>query len=137
MSLLTLGQFLQTKRLGLGLNVSEASRLTGLVNGSISKYEKDESIPRSKSLAALAKGYGVSLTELQEFIPMDAIVHSVTDRKTPIASLIKNINQLSNKIEECMDGESFFEKNIKRKGLDNLDRVIDLLNGIIILDEAF
>jgi transcriptional regulator with XRE-family HTH domain len=137
MSLLTLGQFLQTKRLGLGFNLAEAGRRTGLVPQSISNYENGKAIPRPKALVKLAKGYGLSLSELEEFVPMDGVVNTIKERKTPITNLIKSINQLSNKIEECMDGESYFEKNIKRKALDNLDKIEELLQDIVIIDEAF
>jgi len=137
MSLLTFGQFIETKRLKLGFNLAEASRRTGIMAQSIGKYEEGKTIPRPKALQILAKGYGIPLTELQEFIPMDGVINTIKERKTPVATLIKNILQLSEKIDECMNGESYFEKNIKRKGLDNLDKVIELLQDITIIDEAF
>ena len=94
-------------------------------------------MPRTTALMKLAKGYGVSLSEIEEYVPIDGVVHTIKDRKMPITNLIKNISQLSDKIEECMNGESYFEKNIKRRGLENLDKVVELLQSITILDEAF
>ena len=137
MSLLTLGQFLQTKRLSFGWNLSEAGKRTGILAQSIGKYEDGKTIPRPKALEGLAKGYNLSLAELQEYVPLDGVIHTIKERKTPIANLIKSVTQLSEKIEECMDGESYFEKNIKRRGLDNLDKVIELLQDTVIIDEAF
>lgn len=137
MSLLTLGQYLETKRLKLGFNIAEASRRTGIISQSIGKYESGKITPRPKALQMLATGYGIPLAELQEFVPMDGVVNTIKERKTPVSTLIKNISQLCEKIEECMNGESYFEKNIKRKGLDTLDKVIELLQEIVIIDEAF
>ncbi len=137
MSLLTFGQYIQTKRLQLGLNIAEAGRRCGCNAQSIGKYERDETIPRPSALQKIAKGYSITLAELQEYVPMDGVVHSVKERKFPIANLIKSITQLSEKIDECMNGESYFEKNIKRRGLDNLDKVIELLQDTVIIDEAF
>lgn len=137
MSLLTFGQYLETKRLQLGFNKEEGARRCGLTAQSLGKYEKGLTMPRPSALMKLAKGYGVPLNELQEYVPMDGVINTIKERKTPITSLIKNVSQLTEKIDECMNGESYFEKNIKRKGLETLDKVIELLQSITILDEAF
>ena len=47
-----------------GLNRKELSELCGLEPGSIRKYERGESIPRSDSLHKIADFFGVSMDEL-------------------------------------------------------------------------
>lgn len=63
---MTIGQNIKTFRNKQGLTQSKLSELTGIAEVTIRKYESGKITPKSKNLNRLAKGLGVSPSDLDE-----------------------------------------------------------------------
>lgn len=65
---MTIGQNIKTFRNKQGLTQSKLSELTGIAEVTIRKYESGKITPKAKNLNRLAKGLGVSPSDLDETI---------------------------------------------------------------------
>ncbi len=63
---MTVGQNIRTFRTKQGLTQAKLSELTGIAEVTIRKYESGKIVPKSQNLNRLAKGLGVSASDLDE-----------------------------------------------------------------------
>ena len=63
---MTVGQNLKSIRTAKGLTQAKLSELTGIAEVTIRKYESGKIVPKSQNLNRLAKGLGVSPSDIDE-----------------------------------------------------------------------
>lgn len=134
MSIINFGQFIAIKREQLKLIQSEAARRIGTGPTSLARWESGY-IPSKSSLIKLAKAYGMQLSELEAFIPLEK--DSKPKQRINIKIILTDIKALMTVIEEEMEAQSKFERNIKNLAINNLLKAEELLKEIVIVDEAF
>lgn len=85
---MTVGQNIRTFRTKQGLTQAKLSELTGIAEVTIRKYESGKIVPKSQNLNRLAKGLGVSPSDLDEGL---SEMIQQWDSQTDTASLSKEV----------------------------------------------
>jgi transcriptional regulator with XRE-family HTH domain len=134
MSVINFGQFIAIKREQLKFLQNEAARRVGVSPVTLAKWETGF-IPSQKGLAKIAKAYSIQLEELEAFVP-NKQSEKLKPRLT-IKMLLTDISAIMCLIEDQMEAQSHFERNIKNLAINNLTKAEEILREIIIVDEAF
>jgi len=134
MSVINFGQFIAIKREQMKYLQGEAAKKIGISPTTLSKWETGF-IPSQKGLLKLSKAYNVDMNELEAFLPQRT--KSTPKPRLNIKMLLTDIVALMVIIEEQMEAQSKFERNIKNLAINNLSKTEELLREIVIVDEAF
>lgn len=124
---MTVGQNIRTFRTKQGLTQAKLSELTGIAEVTIRKYESGKIVPKSQNLNRLAKGLGVSASDLDEGL---SEMLQQWDSQIDTASLCKDVHVWESIEEQFGENAKDFLNDflsLNSEGQQKASEYIDLL----------
>lgn len=133
---MSLGKTLRKHREAKGYAQSAMSKILGVSASSYIRWENDECMPFKKTLAKLTAYFDVDENEFFQFVDGFSAKKEVV-KAQPVSNMIATLKRNKEKLLSELHGDSKPIMKVKEKVTFNIDRAIESLNKLMVLEELF
>lgn len=134
---MSLGKTLRKHREAKGYSQNAMAKILGANPAHYVRWENDDCVPLKKTVAKLTAYFDVDENEFFQFIDDRPNNNKEPLKAQPVSNMIATLKRNKEKLLSQLEGTSKPVMKVKEKVIVSIDKAIENLNQLMILEELF